>query len=333
MSRGAARALPSAVVMSASPAPSPNMQGAGNSEAELSNTERVLTSLAAGAVAGAAAKTTIAPLDRAKINFQVSSMPYSARQALGFLVRTYRAEGLLSLWRGNSATMARIVPYAGIQFMSHEQWKRALGVDVGKDAKTDPRLRFLAGSLAGVTSQSLTYPLDLVRARMAITHKEQYSTLKQVFVKTWVEEGPRGFYRGYIPTVLGIIPYAGFSFFTYDTLKKLHREHMGKPSPNPLESMLFGATAGVVGQSSSYPLDIVRRRMQTSSLTGNLYTTTAGTVRKIYVEEGILKGLFKGLSMNWVKGPVAVGISFTTYDHTRDFLRKILPRLHGSVTP
>lgn len=31
--------------------------------------------------------------------------------------------------------------------------------------------RFVAGSLAGITSQSLTYPLDLARARMAVTDK------------------------------------------------------------------------------------------------------------------------------------------------------------------
>nr|CAD7446767.1 unnamed protein product [Timema bartmani] len=292
-----------------------------NHNAPLSNTGVVMTSLTAGAIAGAAAKTTIAPLDRTKINFQISEKPYSVKEAIKFLVRTYQQEGLLSLWRGNSATMARIIPYSAIQFTAHEQWKRLLHIDTDKNKKTSPQLRFLAGSLAGVTSQSLTYPLDLARARMAVTHKEKYGTLKEVFVKTWIEEGPRAFYRGYLPTVLGVIPYAGVSFFTYDTLKKRYIDYTGNPTLNPAASLLFGAAAGMLGQSSSYPLDIVRRRMQTSPLTGTHYRTILSTLRKVYRDEGIRRGFFKGLSMNWVKGPVAVGISFTTYDILKDFLR------------
>lgn len=52
-------------------------------------------------------------------------------------------------------------------------------IDILNHRKTPGKL-FLAGSLAGATSQSLTYPLDLARARMAVTHKHEYATLRQV---------------------------------------------------------------------------------------------------------------------------------------------------------
>ena len=41
-------------------------------------------------------------------------------------------------------------------------------------------MRFVSGSLAGVTAQSLTYPLDLARARMAVTPRHMYGSLTQV---------------------------------------------------------------------------------------------------------------------------------------------------------
>ncbi|KAF6097099.1 solute carrier family 25 member 42 [Phyllostomus discolor] len=181
--------------------------------------------------------------------------------------------------------MVRVVPYAAIQFSAHEEYKRVLGCYYG-------------------------------------FHGE-YSNIFQVFIRISREEGLKTLYHGFTPTVLGVIPYAGLSFFTYETLKSLHREYSGHRQPYPFERMIFGACAGIIGQSASYPLDVVRRRMQTAGVTGHPRTSIACTLGAIVREEGLVRGLYKGLSMNWLKGPIAVGISFTTFDLMQILLRRL----------
>jgi hypothetical protein len=98
--------------------------------------------------------------------------------------------------------------------------------------------------------------------------------------------------------------------------------------------MVAGAISGFIAQTITYPLDVVRRRMQTDGLVKGLpplsakilqhepsitiegirrYGSMIGTIEYIYVTEGI-RGFFKGVSLNWIKGPLSVAISFTTYD-------------------
>ena len=257
----------------------------------ISNTKKILTSLTAGGIAGGIAKTAIAPLDRSKIFFQTNeTRNYRFRYALRWLRHGYRTEGFLSLWRGNTATLARIVPYSALNFMSFEQYKKLLKVDhpdtpspsmyryllIVADSgllKLLVNSRFVAGSLAGSTGQMLTYPLDRARAVMAVTNSKdqtgrQYKNLVSVFAHIYRTEGLLAFYRGLTPTLLGVIPYAGTSFFTYETLKGWtieRRRREGETGgshmfmlPTPVERLGCGAIAGLLGQASSYPLDIVR---------------------------------------------------------------------------
>lgn len=143
---------------------------------------------------------------------------YSFKNALGFIKRTYRREGFLALYRGNTATLARILPYAACQFAAFEQFKKLLKVDGAKDPHVR---RFLAGSLAGIVSSSITYPLDLARARMAITDKCGYKNISDVFLQIYAKEnGAKALFRGYMASIIGVVPYAGTSFFINETLKQ-----------------------------------------------------------------------------------------------------------------
>merc|ERR1712146_350007 len=74
--------------------------------------------------------------------------------------------------------------------------------------------------------------------------------------------------------------------------------------------LLCGMFAGLIAQSATYPIDVVRRRMQV----GAPYKGILDAFTSIATKEGLRKGLYKGLAMNWLKGPIAVSISFTVND-------------------
>uniref|UniRef100_K7FJC1 Solute carrier family 25 member 42 n=1 Tax=Pelodiscus sinensis TaxID=13735 RepID=K7FJC1_PELSI len=288
--------------------------------------KKVINNLMAGALAGAVAKTAVAPLDRTKIIFQVSAKRFSAKAAYRLIYHTYLHEGFWSLWRGNSATMVRVIPYAAIQFCAHEEYKQLLGSYYGFHGNYRRALalhnRLFPESLSCAQGGMLA-KFSVRASRLPGVPLERYSNILHVFIRISREEGLKTLYRGFAPTILGVIPYAGLSFFTYESLKKLHADHSGRAQPYPVERLVFGACAGLIGQSASYPLDVVRRRMQTAGVMGHVYSSILLTMREIIREEGLIRGLYKGLSMNWVKGPIAVGISFTTFDITQILLRKL----------
>jgi hypothetical protein len=61
------------------------------------------------------------------------------------------------------------------------------------------------------------------------------------------------------PTLTGILPYAGLKFYIYEKLKRHVPEEYEKSIGMRLSC---GAVAGLVGQTFTYPLDVVRRQMQ-----------------------------------------------------------------------
>ncbi|XP_063693967.1 mitochondrial coenzyme A transporter SLC25A42-like isoform X2 [Bolinopsis microptera] len=210
--------------------------------------------------------------------------------------------------------MVRIVPYAAITYMSNESYK-----DYFKRKDPDGKLshvyRFCSGSMAGLTASFSTYGLEVLRARMAV--KSEYVSILQSLKYILKTEGVSSLYRGLAPTLIGVSVYGGTSFYVFGTLKNI----------NPLSSsdglltehrLLYGGFAGLCGQSISYPLDVTRRRMQTGGIKGDhleRYSTMRGTLSHIYQNEGIKRGLYKGLSLNFLKGPLASSISFTVFDY------------------
>jgi len=284
-----------------------------------------------GGVAGCVAKTVIAPLDRVKILFQTRHPSYPFSGIFNTLRLVTKNEGFFKLWKGNTATVARVFPYASIQFMAYEQYKKMIipnkplpsGDPSQHPRRVNPLLHLLCGSLAGTTAVMFTYPLDLMRARLASqVHEKIY---KNVFhgLQTQVKnEGIPSLFKGMKATIEGIIPYAGVNFCVYETLKSYAPKNKDGELPTTWK-LICGGIAGPIGQTVSYPWDVVRRRQQIWGFSpGSPQLTSQGTLatmQEIVQKEGI-RGLYRGISINYLKATPTVGITFAVYELLKYYL-------------
>lgn len=89
-----------------------------------------------------------------------------------------------------------------------------------------------------------------------------YNNLLHAFVKIVSEEGPLELYRGLLPSLIGVIPYAAMNYCSYDTLRKTYRKLTKKEHIGNLETLLMGSIAGAVASTASFPLEVARKQMQ-----------------------------------------------------------------------
>eukprot|EP00959_Pyramimonas_sp_CCMP1952_P372035 7790465-Pyramimonas_sp.AAC.1 len=139
----------------------------------------------------------------------------------------------MGLWRGHGTELSRVIPHSAISFLTYAKYNEAIERATGMEGY---QFRFIAGAGAGATACICTYPLDLVRARLAV--QTSYPDLIFAFKDIVRTEGVTGLYHGLTPTLMGMIPYAGISFATFETLKGQLRQYYGSDYDIPIQMRL-----------------------------------------------------------------------------------------------
>ncbi|XP_017842412.1 calcium-binding mitochondrial carrier protein SCaMC-3 isoform X2 [Drosophila busckii] len=286
--------------------------------------------LVAGGIAGAVSRTCTAPLDRVKVFLQVQTRRMGISECLHILLNE---GGARSMWRGNGINVLKIAPETALKFAAYEQMKRLIR---GNDTSRQMTIveRFYAGAAAGGISQTIIYPMEVLKTRLALRRTGQYAGIADAAAKIYKNEGARSFYRGYVPNILGILPYAGIDLAVYETLKRRYiASHDNNEQPSFLVLLACGSTSSALGQLCSYPLALVRTRLQAqaaetvalqkrktqiplkSSDAHSGEETMIGLFRKIVRQEG-LTGLYRGITPNFLKVLPAVSISYVVYEYS-----------------
>ncbi|XP_044734375.1 calcium-binding mitochondrial carrier protein SCaMC-2-A isoform X2 [Chrysoperla carnea] len=274
--------------------------------------------LAAGGFAGAISRTCTAPLDRLKIFLQVGAERQTIRETLSSMLKD---GGVTCLWRGNLINVIKIAPESAIKFAAYEQIKRLIRGDSNKTLGIYER--FISGASAGAISQTAIYPLEVMKTRLALRKTGQYKNAWELIRKMYKHEGAYTFYRGYIPNILGIIPYAGIDLAVYETLKKSYIKAYPNNNEQPSFFLLLacGSASSTLGQVCSYPLALIRTRLQATDCSKNdlQKCTMRGVAKTILRNEGIT-GLYRGITPNFIKVIPAVSISYVVYEYSSRIL-------------
>ena len=211
--------------------------------------------------------------------------------------------------------------------------------------------------VSGAISVFFTYPLELLRVRMAfdtihssVSGKPVRPSCLRTARLIYAEGSPRlslpitpvasastapiprdlfhtfpllKFYRGFTVSLAGIVPYAGTAFLTWGFLRATlvpAAPDGGRPRATPLADLGIGALSGVLAQTVSYPFEVVRRRMQVGGLTQpGRWLHWGETVRAIWARGGA-RGFFVGLSIGYLKIVPMNAVSFAVWQGMKRLL-------------
>ncbi|XP_061266988.1 mitochondrial adenyl nucleotide antiporter SLC25A24-like isoform X2 [Bos javanicus] len=235
--------------------------------------------LVAGGIAGGVARTCTAPFDRLKVMMQIHSLPSGKMRLLDGFKQMVKEGGIISLWRGNGVNVLKIAPETALKVGTYEQ---------------------------------------VIKTRLAVGKTGQYSGIIDCGKQLLKQEGARTFFKGYIPNLLGIIPYAGIDLCVYEHLKNHWLEHHARGSLDPGIAILLGCStlSNACGQMASFPLNLIRTRMQAQALEEKGTTSMIQLIQDIYNKEG-KRGFFRGVTPNIIKVLPSVCISCVTFEKVK----------------
>ncbi|VDL59297.1 unnamed protein product [Hymenolepis diminuta] len=188
-----------------------------------------------GCLAGVTAATCTQPLDVLKTRFIAQGEPRIYNNIREAIVSIAKKEGFQGFFRGLSPSILLTAPQTGLNFAVYkltvnlfELWDtRVLGrLPTDPSADTSMVRSVTAGSVAGMVSKCLVYPMDVAKKRLQVQGFEDARSyfgrplivrgLRDCIVKTWRNEGMAGLFKGLQPSILKACISMGCRFAVYE---------------------------------------------------------------------------------------------------------------------
>ncbi|KAI3624653.1 hypothetical protein CBS14141_003081 [Malassezia furfur] len=269
----------------------------------------------AGASAGLVSSVVTCPLDVIKTRLQVMAEPGTKAgfYRVGHIIsRIWHDDGLRGYYRGLVPTMVGYLPTWAIYFVVYDKGKTFFSSQIGTGGKHDFLIHICSAMTAGVVSTTCTSPFWVVKTRTMPSH-QRYNNILDAFRKIYLREGLGGFYKGLLPSLLGVF-HVVVQFPLYEYFKSLAatRQHSDHLSPTMI--LLCSGGSKMLASMATYPHEVLRTRLQMVPQSGHAhYTGLFQAISVIFQREGI-RGFYKGMGVNLIRTVPNSGLTLLTYE-------------------
>mmetsp|Transcript_44121 Transcript_44121/g.70720 ORF Transcript_44121/g.70720 Transcript_44121/m.70720 type:complete len:292 (-) Transcript_44121:121-996(-) len=200
----------------------------------------------------------------------------------------------------------------------------------GKPIAIKPsRREGIAGFIAGFTSTTLTYPLDLIKTRFQSTCYNHYKSAFDAFASIINHNGIRGLFVGIDVCVTASSLSWGSYFYFYAHSKSKLRELSNTEKLSHSQHVLAAIAAGTVTELCVSPIWVIKTNLQLNYTDADGLNAVRNTVRTIYRQRGIA-GFWKGVIPSMF-GVYQSSIHFMIYEHVTDLIEQRHARSMNSM--
>ncbi|XP_049580272.1 solute carrier family 25 member 44a [Syngnathus scovelli] len=242
-----------------------------------------------------------ASLVRTRLQVQKGKALYSG--TVDAFCKILRTEGVRGLYRGfmiNTFTLVSGQAYITTYELARRQ--------VSRYSSSNTLKSVVAGGAASLVAQTITVPIDVVsqhlmmgehsgrfkaKPKMMLATAKRGATFGQtrdISVQIFAADGFRGFYRGYVASLLTYIPNSALWWPFYHFYAEQLSSRAPSECPHLLLQALAGPMAAATASTITNPMDVVRARVQVEGR-----SSVVETFKQLLAEEG-LGAVTKGLS-------------------------------------
>jgi solute carrier family 25 (adenine nucleotide translocator) protein 4/5/6/31 len=295
-----------------------------------SKIQQLGSDLLIGGTIGAISKTVMAPVERVKLLMQtqdsnpdVLSGKVQRYKSIGDCFRRVMAEqGLVAFWRGNLVNCLRYAPQQG-SALAFNDYLNNLFPNYNSNTQfwQSFATKLFSGGLAGAIANTICYPFDFARTRLAsdlAKGKPQFKGIWDCIYTTVRSQGLTGLYTGWTVTCMGAFVYRAGQLGCFKQIQDLNPYAKDKGTLGAISSFAAVTIARTIVMPFNYPFDTVRRRMMLQSekpVSERVYKGSIDCFKQVLAKEGA-KGMYKGMVPELFRG-VGGSLVIVAYDRVK----------------